>query len=203
MTPLIPDHAIPFFGASRGLPWARANLVTTLFEGMWGKGVVTFPAGPKTPPALLFASDADTDIDGPGGSKAVDPCWQNSTSLRTAAGSSVDSREFPGVVIQAGIQRLGARLGDFTLSVYNGRMIPGQVYDIGPTRKIGENSIYLNRRLGVVKANETDRHAATLGNDAADVVTLIFAGSGPGHALPASLIAEAAADCFAAFLALP
>ncbi len=196
MDPLLPDHAISFLGAGRGVPWSGAKLVTTLFQGMWGKGIVTF-SGAK--PAVLYTSDADTDVDGPGGSKKVDPCWENGTSLKTAAGLSLDSREFPGVVVQSGIQHLGVQLGDFTVSIWNGKIVPGQVYDVGPSRKIGENSIYLNRRLGVVRPDQSDRYAAVDGNNVNDVCTLIFPGSGPRHALSVDLIQEAALDAYHAF----
>ena len=198
MVPPLPIHALPFFGPDRagdwgGVPWARAEAHIEHLQGLWKTEVFEFP----NRSGVLFSSDADIDVDGPGGSKAVDPCWLPGTSLRNAAGHSLDSRHFPGVVMSPVLRAFGVRLGDFCLLAWAGRVRAGQVYDTGPTAKIGEVSVYLGRQLSLVAPSESDHHAATAGNSATDVVTLIFPGSGPGHALAPDLITEAAHGLFA------
>src|SRR4029077_5952432 len=121
------------------------------------------------------------------------------TSLKTAAGNSVDSRTFPGLVIDNAIIQLGARIGDFGFIAWRGKLTAFQIYDVGPTDKIGEASIYLHRRAGLILPNQNDHFAATNAPAVTDVATLIFPGSGPKHAVAADLIIVCAQYCMAQF----
>ena len=206
MTPNIPLSARPIFGPAvspdghwGGVPWMHGVLHPEPLRGLNAGHVTTFPYAPGR--AVLAVTDSDNDLDGPGGSAKVDPCWQAATSLRYPGGASCDSRAFPGVVISPVLEKLGVRLGDFCLVSWNGAVRSAQVYDIGPTRKAGENSLFLNRGLGLVPAAWSDRRAALDGHDAQDVCTLVFAGSGPGHALGRDEIVAGAHACWIAFTA--
>lgn len=194
---LIPAHARPVLS----FPWPYCRVHTDEsqqpipnFQGMWGDRLLEFVA-PGKPQTILFAADADVDIDGPGGSTEVDPYWQGETSLRWPDGSSVNSREFPGIVLPPPVQKqFGAKLGDFGLVIWAGKLCVAQVYDTGPTRKIGEISIFLARDSGLVKPTTSDHHAAVFGNGASDMVYIVFPGSGPGHAVQLAEIEQAAKD---------
>ncbi len=208
MTPNLPINALAAFGPEPlantgwgGVPWKDGVLHPEPLQGMAHGSVTTFPYAPGR--AVMAITDSDNDLDGPGGSRKVDPCWQGQTSLRYPDQSSCDSRKFPGVVISSALKALGIRLGDFCLCTWNGAIRSAQVYDIGPTRKAGENSIYLNRQLGVVLPIHDDHYAAEVGHDAQDVVTLFFAGSGPGHALPVDEIVERTHALWNQFTARP
>ena len=206
MSPNIPLSAQPIFGPAvspdgrwGGVPWMHGVTHPEPLQGLRAGHVTTFPYAPGN--AVLAVTDSDNDLDGPGGSKKVDPCWEPGTSLHRPGGASCDSRAFPGVVISPALERFGIRLGDFCLVAWNGAVRSAQVYDIGPTRKAGENSLFLNRGLGLVPPAWSDRHAALVGHDAQDVCTLIFAGSGPGHALGPDEIVAGAHACWLSFTA--
>ena len=204
MSPNLPSSALAIFGPATspdgqwgGVPWMHGVARPETLQGLRGGSVTTFPYAPGG--AVLAVTDSDNDLDGPGGSKKVDPCWEPGTSLRYPGGASCDSRTFPGVVISPALERFGVRLGDFCLVSWNGAVRSAQVYDIGPTRKAGENSLFLNRGLGLVPRPWSDRHAALDGHDAQDVCTLLFAGSGPGHALEPDDIVAGTHACWTLF----
>lgn len=204
MTPDLPAAALPVFGpdpspdgAWGGVPWHDGVRTPLALQGLANGALTVFGYRPHSP--VLTVTDSDNDLDGPGGSRKVDPCWQGQTSLRFLDGSSCDSRKFPGVVMSPLLEKLGVKLGDFCLVSWNGAVRPAQVYDLGPTRKAGENSICLNRGLGLVSAGKSDRYAAECGHDAQDVATLFFCGSGPGHAIVPALIVDGARACWKAF----
>lgn len=187
----LPAHAMPFLGPNAGFDWSRAGWLELQLKGLLYDGVAVFP----DPQALILTADFDVDIDGSGGNTATDQYWQGETSLRTAAGASCDSRQFPGYVMAPAYKQFGVKLGDFGYAVWGGRRAAFQVYDSGPTTKAGEGSIYLARALGIVRPNQSDHRAASGGNEVKDVAVVIFPGSAPGtgekvpnHALPASLI---------------
>ena len=184
MDPLLPKHALPFFGPEPqgdwgGVPWAHAQAVT---PGMylpprqqpWQNKLALFTEG-----IIIVTGNVDDDTDGPGGSTAVDPCWQPQTSLRWPDQSSVNSRTFRGMVMHAVVQLRGAKLGDFGLVCLGGVLHCVQYYDKGPTEKLQEGSEKTLRDTGVIDANQSSRHAATIGNDVQDFCALIFPGSAP------------------------
>jgi len=180
MKPNIPMEAMGRFGPVAGFDWDTAQPLKRTLKGLAGS-IVTF----DTPHALLYVSKFDIDTDGPGGSKKDDPCWQRATSLRTSGENSLDSRKFPGVVVPPG---LGVRMGTLGVCYWHGIAVAVQAYDAGPRNKIGEGSIYLGRKLGLVPPNMSDHTASTKGNSVKDCVTCFFLGTSPGHALQPELI---------------
>ena len=161
------------------MPWTHAQAVT---PGMylpprqqpWQNKLALFSEG-----IIIVTGNVDDDTDGPGGSTAVDPCWQPQTSLRWPDQSSVNSRTFRGMVMHHVVQLRGAKLGDFGLVCLGGVLHCVQYYDEGPTEKLQEGSERTLRDTGVIDANQTSRHAATIGNDVQDFCALIFPGSAP------------------------
>ncbi len=99
----------------------------------------------------FFVSDMDEDNDGPGGSTAEDPDWMPETSLKPN-GESVDSRKVAGVVVPTWFPKavgpvvLGCQARVTNLAT--GQIEPAVVYDLGPTRKSGEGSNLLCKRIG-------------------------------------------------------
>lgn len=173
------------------LPWDRSEFVPVDKKGIQFGGVHRFSLDAGRT-ALLMTADADIDIDGPGGSKATDKYWLPETSLRWPDGTSCDSRVFPGVVVPGDwTAKFGVRKGDFAFLIWRGIAYPAQVYDFGPTSKVGEVSIALGRQSGIVPPSQSDYSAATNGNNATDVVYLIFPKSGPSSALSRQAIADA------------
>ncbi len=183
MTPNIPNACLPILGptpngAMGGVPWTVGVLRALVLKGL--RAAASFDTAPGRP--LLVVTDSDNDLDGPGGYED-DPTGEPHTSLRYPGGTSCDSRTFPGVVMSPALARFGVRVGDFCLVAWQGNYCSAQVYDVGPTRKAGENSLYVNRFLGIVPKNKSDHWAALNGHDAQDVCTLFFPGSGLGHAV--------------------
>ena len=204
----LPISALPIFGPAQSpdgswghVPWDKAVDHAEAMEGLKGGSVAVFGSAPHAP--VLAVTDSDNDLDGPGGSRQIDPDYLPGTALRHADGSFCDSRVFPGVVISPLLEKLGVGLGDFCLAGWGDAVRAAQVYDIGPTRKAGENSVYLNRHLGLILPSQDDHHAARNGHSTMDVVTLFFPRSGPGHALPPDLIVAATHALWAAFTNRP
>lgn len=99
----------------------------------------------------FFVSDMDEDNDGPGGSTAEDPYWMPETSLKYH-GKSIDSRKVAGVVVPTwfpgavGPIVLGCQA--YVTNLATRTKEPAVVYDLGPTRKSGEGSNLLCKRIG-------------------------------------------------------
>jgi hypothetical protein len=187
MTPNLPAYALALIGPAQVPCWDEATFVSESLEGMWGKGVYTFPKKGNRPAVVIAINDADVDADGPGGGKNIDPWWEPKTSLLFPNGFSCNSRQFPGVVIPPALRPLGVWIGDFGCAIWkDARGVASiqwfQVYDVGPTRKMGEISLFLGRLLGIIPPNQSDRDAATKGNDVEDLTLMFFCGSGPGRA---------------------
>ena len=197
-TAQIPEHAAQSLAA---LDWSGADWVSLSLAGLLYSGVALLGAKANGEcAALILSTDFDIDIDGLGGSKATDRYYQAETSLRTAAGTSLDSREFTGYVMAPALKQFGVRMGDFGLAIWGGRMVGFQVYDQGPTTKAGEGSIRLGRELGLIWPSTSDYRAANSAPPVNDVSAIIFPRSAPGtgesvpnHALPVGLIERAAA----------
>jgi hypothetical protein len=191
----VPPDAEP---ALAGFDLAGGEWIKLDLEGLTFGGIGLINKDRNVTGGLVQTTDFDVDIDGPGGDTKTDKYWQGATSLRTAAGASLDSRQFPGFVMSPLLKAYGARLGDFGVAIWNGRMAGFQVYDIGPARKAGEGSIYLARKLGIVLPSTSDHDAATNGNNVRDVVSIIFTKTAPGsgtsfpnHAIAADLVDQA------------
>lgn len=201
MNPLLPNHAMPFFGPEAGLnwggvPWQDAALIPArglnLLQMPWQNQFALFDAAE----VLILSGTVDDDCDGPGGSIQIDPCYQPDTSLRWPDGESIDSRQFRGMVMHKTVEDHGGELGDFGLVCWGGVIHAVQYYDLGPLRKLQEGSEKILRDTGVIHIGQTSRHAAVVGNDVQDFCSLIFLGSAPkdahGHpyALPPQQIID-------------
>ena len=208
MSPNIPISALAILGPNPtpaseewgGVPWSHGAVHSEPLHGLRDGSVTVFADAPRK--AVIAVTNGENDLDGPPdgpGGWRVDPDGEPHTSLRDIHGVSCDSRTFRGVVMSPALEALGIKLGDFVLVVYNGRPEWGQVYDIGPTRKQGEFSLYLGRLTGLVPANWSDHHAAIEGHDAEDVCTVFFPGSGPGHALEEAALIAGARACWHQF----
>lgn len=189
----LPSHALSVLGPKLFPFWDDAQFSTEQFQSLVYGGVLVFntPAGT----VIAFTADADVDTDGPGGNKQVDPWWMPDTALRYVDGTSCNSRTFPGIVTPPGLRReFGMALGDYGFVLWRGALVPVQVYDIGPMRKIGEVSLFTARNSGVAPSSQSDKQAATNGNNALDVVYVVFVKSGPGVAVDPSQIIQHVAD---------
>lgn len=117
---------------------------------------------------VFFIADADIDCDGPNGNPDSDPYWQDSTSLKHN-GKSIDSYKVPGIVVSPLIIKgvKGIVLGCKARVTYRktGLITDAVVYDIGPTRKIGELSVECAVRVGMPSNPNTG------GEDSYDEVT--------------------------------
>lgn len=100
---------------------------------------------------IRFTADADIDSDG-GPNVDHDTCWQPDTTYHYQ-GKPINAQVVPYVVIPEGILNLvGPRgLGCHCVvrNPLNGRIANAVLVDLGPTRKVGEISAALARRLGV------------------------------------------------------
>jgi hypothetical protein len=175
MTPKLPDHAQDFF---KNWPWQQATWHPLQLAGLMFDGLAAFDG------MLLWTTDLDVDTDGPGGSNAVDKYWQGETSLRWPDNSSLDSRQFPGIVVPPALLQFGVKKGDFGFIFWRGQTASFQVYDFGPHDKAGEGSVYLVRAIGGIPSTASDHKAATYGDEVKDAVSVIFPGTAPGTGEP-------------------
>jgi hypothetical protein len=99
-----------------------------------------------------FLANGMIDDDGAGPS-LNDPCFQPTTTLRHSDGSYIDSTKEPGIVVAPQLIRdvPGTVLGCLGWAVNTKTRLwtPVVVYDIGPTTKIGEMSVFTAQRIGV------------------------------------------------------
>ncbi|MBN8422685.1 MAG: hypothetical protein J0L73_27495 [Verrucomicrobia bacterium] len=176
------------------IPWEKAKRSATTYQGLSKEGISYFEKAGGDITAVVTITDADIDTDGPGGSKAIDRYWQPHTSLRDSHGNSCNSREFLGVVIPPGLTReFGIHMGDFALLSWKNKQVPVQVYDGGPSAKIGEISFAAALALDIGPKDE--KTAATKGNSVKDLMTVFFPGSGSSRAVSSELTAEAVKKC--------
>jgi hypothetical protein len=123
-----------------------------------------------------FALGVDTD--GPGGSVAQDPNWQQETTLKYLDGRSVDSRKIPFIALpMKKLAHDGVSAGDYVivLNTFNGQQSIAVVGDIAPDRKQINVSLALANLLGI----QFDLKKQTVRGD--KIVYLVFPGSGSGH----------------------
>lgn len=99
---------------------------------------------------VFYVSDMDEDNDGPNGNPTHDPDWQGETSLQFE-GKSIDSMTVAGVVVPSWLPNAvhGIVMGcqAMVTNLATGKTEPAVVYDKGPTRKSGEGSNLLCKRL--------------------------------------------------------
>lgn len=185
------------------VPWKKAKAVASDLKGLSGGKIFVFKNQSGTGISVAAQTDADIDTDGPGGSKAKDPSWGSGTSLAYANGDYCDSRHFRGVVAPPWLlKEFGVQVGDFAVVSWKGLDLPAQVYDTGPEDKIGEISFGLAVDLGLYpnRSPETEKEAATKGNEVKDLLAVFFPGSGPRRAVEPEVTENACQQCLAQWL---
>lgn len=101
--------------------------------------------------SVFYVSDMDEDNDGPNGNPTGDPDWQGETTLQYE-GESIDSMKVAGVVVPTWLPNavgpivLGCQA--YVTNLATGHKEPAVVYDLGPSRKSGEGSNLLCKRVG-------------------------------------------------------
>lgn len=100
---------------------------------------------------IRFTADADIDSDG-GPNVDHDPCWQPDTTYHHQ-GKAINAQKVPYAVIPLGILNLVKPMGlgckVVCTHTLTHRSAEGVLADLGPTRKIGELSPEMARRIGV------------------------------------------------------
>jgi hypothetical protein len=128
---------------------------------------------------IFFDTDLELDTDGwpdgPGG----DSSWQPQTSLRYEDNGSINSNKVPYFVLpqpKPWYASRGVSLGDYAAVIFKDELAFAVFADLGPTKKLGEGSIELLRRLGEerMKPNGTVKNAGM----GPRVLTIVFPGSG-------------------------
>lgn len=149
----------------------RATKIEHAFK-KGGKAVFKLEGG-----ELYYDSLLDLDTDG-SRFAAQDATGQSDTSLHQPNGKPVDSDAVPFFVLPGSFgEKQGFRLGDVAAVIFGDRLEFAVFADHGPSKKLGEGSIALHRSLG----HETIR-GGKLHDEAidADVITIVFPGSGDG-----------------------
>jgi Fungal chitosanase of glycosyl hydrolase group 75 len=129
---------------------------------------------------IYFDSALELDTDGwPEGKGKGDPSWQPRTSLRYASKGSINANTVPYFVLpqpSSWFKSRGCALGDYAAVIFKDLLAFAVFADLGPTKKIGEGSIELLRRLGQerIKPNGKVRNAGM----GPRVITIVFPGSG-------------------------
>jgi hypothetical protein len=99
-----------------------------------------------------YIADVDVDCDGPNGNPDGDPYWQSGTTLQLN-GHSLDSYKVKGIVLPPGVIRAakGIVLGCAAriTNQATGQQSAAVVYDVGPTRKLGECSVAAANAIGI------------------------------------------------------
>ena len=100
--------------------------------------------------SVTYTAKAAIDGDGTGSSHG-DPDFQNTTSLRHADGSSLNSDIDKGIVVPPAIIEgvRGIVLGCKARVSYRGLTVDAVVYDVGPHEKLGEISIATAKALNI------------------------------------------------------
>lgn len=134
----------------------------------------TLPGG-----QIFFDTDLELDTDGWPDGPDGDPSWQPQTSLRYGDKSSLNANKVPYFVLPGPADwytRLGVSKGDYAAVIFGDKLAFATFGDIGPTKKLGEGSLELLRRLGQerMKPNNTVINAGM----GPRVLTLLFPGSG-------------------------
>lgn len=129
---------------------------TTLSLRLWQQGKVLkqIEGSPITlcsDGVIRFVGDMDIDSDG-GANVDHDPCWAPDTTLHHN-GMSIDAQKVPYLVCPIGILELVEPVGlgcqCYAVHLRTNREAGGVLADLGPSRKDGECSAALARRIGV------------------------------------------------------
>jgi len=131
---------------------------------------------------INFRADSDVDTDGAGNTYKNSKTGQGQTSLKGGAGVFKNSRKdddvnpndisytvVSGKKTWGNLKKEGVFLGDvaYSCNIENGSETYSILADIGPAKKLGENSVLANKQLG-------DKGS---GFDSNSIITIIFPGS--------------------------
>jgi hypothetical protein len=138
-----------------------------------GKAIFKLPEG-----QLYYYSILDLVSDGSVWAKH-DRTGQTDTTLHQPDGSPVDSDAVPFFVLPGHgfYQRFDIKLGDVAAVIYKDKVEFAVFADHGPSSKLGEGSIALHRTLGHETIRGGRYHDEAID---ADVITIVFPGSGDG-----------------------
>jgi RHS repeat-associated protein len=135
---------------------------------------------------INYRGRSDTDTDGAGDSYKSDKTGQGATSIKGGGGvfknagknGDVDPDKISYTVTPLGnpgkrLKEEGVGLGDvaYSLNLETNKDTYSIVADRGPANKLGENSTYANKKMGLADAS------GKKGIDANSVITIIFPGS--------------------------
>jgi len=142
---------------------------------------------------LYYDSLLDLDSDG-SRFASQDATGQSDTSLHQPDGKPVDSDAIPFFVLPGGFNsQFGIRLGDVAAVIFRDRVEFAVFADHGPSKKLGEGSIALHRSLGHETIGGGRFHDEAID---ADVLTIVFPGSGDGSPQTPDKIRETGARLF-------
>ena len=151
------------------------------------------------PWAIVFVRRGQPYIQGPAdpapGFYVSKTSLENKTKAETDPARYVDAEAVPYIVLPPAAMRIGnVKLGDLAavLNRKNGKSAYAIFADIGPRTKLGEGSIALAKALDV---NKTPKR----GGPAADVIYIVFPGSGNGKPLPLDEINRKGTELFTAW----
>ena len=134
----------------------------------------TLPGG-----QIFFDTDLELDTDGwPDGFGSGDTSHQADTNLH-CGGNPINANEVPYYVLplpKPWFTALGVSLGDYAAVIFQDKLAFAVFADLGPTKKLGEGSLELLRRLGQERLRPNGKVInAGMGPR---VLTLVFPGSG-------------------------
>ncbi len=158
----LPSYAVAHFNVEAGVPWDGAASIPDWndYSGCARDSGYAFANAPV--PALFYEAKFAIDADGLAPEAGGDPTGRDMTSLHDANGLSLDSRNYPFIVLPLNrggdggkipgrtVNQMGAQLGDLGVALFkNGRIVPVIYGDLGPARKLGEGSMMVARALGI------------------------------------------------------
>jgi hypothetical protein len=151
---------------------ANATKIQHAFQ-KGGKAIFQLESG-----ELYYDSLLDLDSDG-SRFATVDATGQSDTSLHQPDGQPVDADAVPFFVLPGGgfASEFGIKLGDVAAVIFKDKIEFAVFADTGPKKKLGEGSIALHRSLGHETIRNGKFHDEAID---ADVITIVFPGSGDG-----------------------
>lgn len=128
---------------------------------------------------IFFDTDLELDTDGWPGGPDGDPSWQPQTSLRYRDDSSLNANAVPYFVLPGPpdwYEALGVSTGDYAAVIFQDKLAFATFGDVGPSKKLGEGSLELLRRLGEERMRPN--HTVINAGMGPRVLTTVFPGSG-------------------------
>ena len=134
----------------------------------------TLPGG-----EIIFDTDLELDTDGwPDGFGSGDTSHQADTNLH-CGGKPINANEVPYFVLplpKPWFTDLSVSLGDYAAVIFKDKLAFAVFADLGPTKKLGEGSLELLRRLGQERLRPNGK-VINAGMEP-HIITIVFPGSG-------------------------